>query len=229
MPVFGSPPCSSPARELIVCTFWKPACCQSIRWLTNAKKRVSDDKGRWKLIGSLHPGTKTLERIARGHFGAIEIQLLEHRLFAKAMRVHAHHAQQRHAPWQREGENVSSGEARELSLVRAQASPGRLRSGQLRVSFLEHPAALRQQLWILFFPHRQVGAGVDDGESAIANVRFQSTNLRLRNREGDQRDAIGLLQIVLELFESQPRRGAIFDTVFQQLTIVIAYIARRVV
>ena len=197
--------------------------------MTNAKTRVSDDKGCTKVIGSVDLGTKALERIARGHLGAIEVQLLEHRRFAKAMRAHVHHAQQRQAPWKREGENVSSGEAGERSLRRTQASPGRLRTGQLRASFLEHRTAPRQQLRILAFPHRQLGAGVDDGESAIANVRFQSTDLRLRHSEGDQRDAIGLLQIPLELFEGQPRRGAIFDTVFQQLSIVIAYIARLVV
>src|ERR1700704_5530871 len=75
----------------------------------------------------LHPGTEALERIARRHLAAVEVQLLEHRRFAKTMRVHAHHAQQRHAPWQRESENVSRAEAGELSLRRTQASPGRLR------------------------------------------------------------------------------------------------------
>ena len=143
--------------------------------------------------------------------------------------MHAHHAQQRHSPWKCEGENISSAEAGELSLRRTQASPGRLRTGQLRASFLEHRAALRQQFRILSFPHRQVGAGVDDGERAIANVRFQSTKLRLRHSEGDERDAIGLRQIRLELFESQPRRDAILGTIFQQLTIVITYVARHVV
>jgi hypothetical protein len=122
-----------------------------------------------------------------------------------------------------------AGEGGELSLGRTKASPGWLRPGQLRASFLEHRAALRQQLGILSFPHRQVGAGVDDGDRAIANVRFQSTELRLRHSESDQHDAIGLLQKRLELFESQPRRGAILGTIFQQLTIVITYVARHVV
>jgi hypothetical protein len=68
----------------------------------------------WRNPMALPIGTAMIEAlggIARGHIGAIEVQLLEHRLFAKAMRVHAHHAQQRHTPWQREGENVSSGKA----------------------------------------------------------------------------------------------------------------------
>jgi hypothetical protein len=177
----------------------------------------------------LAAGTKALERLARRHLGAIEVQFLDHRAFAKAMRVHAHHTQQRHAPWKREGENVSSGEAAQLSLRPTDASPRRLRTGQLRASFLEHRAALGQQLWILLFPHRQIGAGVDNGERAIANVRFQSTQLRLRYSESDQRDVIGLLQIRPECFESLPRRSAVFDTVFQQRTIVIAYIQRLVV
>jgi hypothetical protein len=130
---------------------------------------------------------------------------------------------------ERESENVSSGEAGELSLRRTQVFPGRLRTGQLCASFLDHRAALRQQLRILSFPHRQVGTGIDDCQSAIANGRFQSTKLRLRHSKGDQRDAIGLLQIRLELFESQPHRGAILGTIFQQLTIVITYVARHVV
>jgi len=141
-----------------------------------------------KVIGSFQPGTEALERIARGHLAAIEVQFLEHWRLTKAMCVHAYHAQQRHAPWKRKRKNVSSGEAGELSLRWTQASPGRLRTGQLRASFLEYRAALRQQLRILSFPNRQVGVGVDDGESAIANVRFQSANLRLRHSEGDQRD-----------------------------------------
>src|SRR5262249_36505808 len=95
------------------------------------------------------------------------------------MRVYAHHPQQSHPPWKRESENVSRGEARELPLRRTQASRGRLRTGQLRASFLEHRTALRKQLRILTFPHRQVGASVDDGERAIANVRFQSTKLAI--------------------------------------------------
>ena len=55
--------------------------------------------------------------------------LLEHRRFATPVRVHAHHAQQRQAPWKREGENVSSGETRADAFRRAQASPRRLRTG----------------------------------------------------------------------------------------------------
>src|SRR5262249_29720405 len=145
------------------------------------------------------------------------------------MRVYAPPPQQSHPPWKRESENVSRGEARELPLRRTQASRGRLRTGQLRASFLEHHTALRKQLRILTFPHRQVGASVDDGERAIANVRFQSTKLRLGHSEGDQRDVIGLLQIRLELFKSQPRRGAILSTIFQQLAIVITNVARHVV
>ena len=145
------------------------------------------------------------------------------------MRAHTHHAQQHQAPRKREGENVSGGEAGEHSLRRTQASPGGLRAAQLGASFPEHRAALRHQLRVLSLPHRQVGAGVDDGKGAIANVRLQSTKRRLRHGEGDQRDAIGLVQIPFELFQSLPRRGTIFDTVFQQLTIVIPYIARHVV
>jgi len=103
---------------------------------------------------------------------------------------------------ERESENVSSGEAGEHPLRRTQASPGRLRTGQLRPSFFEHRAALRQQLRILSLPDRQVGASIDNGECAIANFRFQSTKLRLGRSEGDQRDAIGLLQVRLERLES---------------------------
>src|SRR5258706_14913740 len=97
----------------------------------------------------LHPGTEALEHIARRHLVAIEVQLLKHRSFAKTMRVHAHHAQQRHSLWKRESENVPGGEARELSLRRTHASPGRLRTGQLLACFLEHRAALREKLRIL--------------------------------------------------------------------------------
>ena len=79
-------------------------------------------------------------------------------------------------------------------------------------------------------PTFETQADRSSGESAIANVRFQPTSLRLRDREGDdQRSAIGLLQITSELLESEPRRGTLLDAVFEQLTIVIAYIARHVV
>jgi hypothetical protein len=57
----------------------------------------------------------------------------------------AHHAQQRHALWKIEGENVSSGEAAQRSLRRTHAFARRLRTGQLRASFLERCAALWQQ------------------------------------------------------------------------------------
>lgn len=179
--------------------------------------------------GIRHPGTEALERIARGHLTAIEVQFLDHRRFAQAMRVNTHYAQERHAPWKRESQNVSSDETTELLFRPTQASPGRLRAGQLRTSFLEHGATLRQQLRIFSFPHRQVGAGVDDGERAIANVRFQPTKLRLGHSQGDQHDAIGLLQIWAKLFKSQARRGAILGTIFQQLTIVITYVAGHVI
>ncbi len=182
-----------------------------------------------KVIGSFTRGPRRSSASRAGHLAAIEIQFLEHRRFAKAMCVHPHHAQQRHAPWKRESENVSRCEAGELSLRRTQASPGRLRTSQLRASFLKHHAALRQQLRILSFPHRQVGAGIDDGQRASSNIRFEPAKLRLRHSEGDQRDAIGLLQVRLELFKSQPRRGAIHGTIFQQLTIVITNVARHVV
>ena len=177
----------------------------------------------------VHTGTELLERITCGHLGALEVQLLEHRRFAEAMGANAHHTQQRQAPGQREGEHVSGGEAGERPLRRTQALPGGLRTGQLRASFLERRAALRHQLRVLSFPHRQVGAGSDDGEGAIANVGFQPANLRLRHGEGDQRDAIGFRQILRELFERLPRRVAIVDAVLQQLTIVVAYIARHIV
>ena len=80
------------------------------------------------------------------------------------------------------------------------------------------------------FPHRQVGAGVDDGERAIANVRFQPTKLRLGHSQGDQHDAIGLLQIWAKLFKSSgASRRRHPRTIFQQLTIVITYVAGHVI
>ena len=145
------------------------------------------------------------------------------------MRAHAHHPQQRDAPGKREREDVSSGETGEHPLRRAQTFPGRLRTGQLRARFVEHRAPLREQLRILTLPHVEVGTAVEDGHGPIADVRVEATELRLRDGERDHRDGPGLLQICLELFQRQPRRGSILDAVFQQLSVVTADIARLVV
>ena len=201
MPVPGSGACSSPGRLPIVWTFWKPASCQSIPWLTNAVKRVSDDKGCLKVMGSFDRGLRRSNTARAGTSLPSKSSSSSTGVSPKRCACTRTTRKSATASWKRKSEHVSSGEAARRSLRRTQASPGRLRAGQLHASFLEHCPALRQQLRILSFPYRQVGAGIDDGERAIANVGLQSTKLRLCHREGDQRDAIGLRQIRLEFFK----------------------------
>ena len=57
----------------------------------------------------------------------------------------------------------------------------------------------------------------------------EPTELRLRDRKREQRDPVGFLEIRAKLLDGQSGGGAILDTVFEQLAIVIAHVARDVV
>ena len=85
-------------------------------------------------------------------------------MFAEPMRTHAHHPQECYAPWKREAENVSSGEARADSFRRSQAPPRRLLTRQLCAGFLEHRAALGKQFGIVALPYLEVATPIEHGQ-----------------------------------------------------------------
>ena len=93
------------------------------------------------------------------------------------MRAHAHDPQQRHPPWKREGEHVSRDETGADAFRRSQASAGRLGTGQLCAGLLEYRAALRKQFRIVALPHPEIVTAVEYGQSPIADVRVESTEL----------------------------------------------------
>jgi hypothetical protein len=51
----------------------------------------------------------------------------------------------------------------------------------------------------------------------------------LRDRQSEQRNSVGFLEIRPECFNRLPGCRTILNTVFEQLTVVIAYVARHVV
>jgi hypothetical protein len=93
------------------------------------------------------------------------------------MRTHAHHPQECYAPWKREGENVSSGEARADSFRRSQAPPRRLLTRQLCAGFLEHRAALGKQFGIIALPNLEVGTPIEPGQRPVADVSVETAEL----------------------------------------------------
>ena len=110
----------------------------------------------------------------RRRLGPLDVQLFEDRRFAKPMRTHAHHAHACHAPWKREGENVSSGQSRADAFRRSQAPARRLLTGQLCASLLERRAALGQQFRIVALPDLEVGASIEDRQRPIADAGVEA-------------------------------------------------------
>ena len=99
----------------------------------------------------------------------------------------------------------------------------------MSAGFLERPAAFRKLFRILALPHLEVGTAVDHRQRPIADVGIEPTERRLRDRQRQQCDSLGFVEVCTKLFYGLLRGGAILDTVFEQLTIVIADVARHVV
>ncbi len=71
------------------------------------------------------------------------------------------------------GSAACSSPGRAPIVCRTQAFPGRLRPGQLRAGFLAHRAPLR----IVGLPRLEVGTAIEQGQSLIADVGVESTEL----------------------------------------------------
>ena len=93
------------------------------------------------------------------------------------MCMHAHDPKECHVPWKREGEDVSSGEARADSFRRSEASPKRLLTGQQCAGSLEHRAAPGKQFRIVVLPRLEVGTPIEHGQRPIADVGVEAAEL----------------------------------------------------